>query len=48
MCILQALRFSMSKLLENGPNNGERKVGAGGKKVESGGSEEEKETSGVS
>jgi len=47
MCILQALRFSMSKLLENGPNN-ERKVGAGGKKVESGGSEEEKETSGVS
>jgi hypothetical protein len=26
----------MRKLLENGPNNGERKVAAGGKKVEGG------------
>lgn len=37
----------MSKLVENGSNNGERKVGARGKKVEIGGSEEEEGTSGV-
>jgi len=34
MCILQALRFSMSKLVKNGPNNDERKGGAGRMKVE--------------
>lgn len=47
MCILQALRFSISKLVGNGPNSGERKVGARGKKVESEGSQEEEDRSGV-
>ena len=31
---LRSLRFSMRKLVENGPSSGERKVAAGGKKVE--------------
>lgn len=31
---LRSLRFSMMKLVQNGPNNGERKMAAGGKKVE--------------
>ena len=33
---LRSLRFSMRKLVENGPNNGERKVAAGVKKMEGG------------